>query len=146
MITDQQPGIAWKRYIHKKKEDKISTEEESLSRRPNHISKRFFFTTPKPIEACAHVGYTLHLLALRVPLVALDTLAGGTSSGTRVSLSTTLSVQLNATAAATFVGFDISKKQRTRLIVCGLAGGVVLVVRRPVVGIGGFRMNELTLS
>jgi hypothetical protein len=63
------------------------------------------------MEVRAHVGYTLHLLALRVPLVALDTLAGGTSSGARVSLSTTLSVQLNATAAATFVGFDISTKK-----------------------------------
>ena len=84
---------------------------------------RVFFYHAETNGEHAHVGYTLHLLALRVPLVALDTLAGGTSSGARVSLSTTLSVQLNATAAATFVGFDISKKQRTRLIVCGLAGG-----------------------
>lgn len=105
-----------------------------------------FFTTPKPIEVREYVGYTPHLLALRVPLVALDTLAGGASSGTRVSLSTTLSVQLNATAAATFVGFDISKKTKNQVNRLRPRGGWYWWSEGRFWGVGEFRMNELTLS
>ena len=100
-------------------EQYIQAQKITYAQKKNHLSNPI--TLPKFYNA--YVGYTPHLLTLRVPLVGLDTLSARTSRRARVPLTTTLSVKLNATAAATTVAADISRRGKIGSIDGVLVGG-----------------------